>query len=154
MSVLRSLSTSYSASKFLPPADSSQQFFLLHYILLLFFSCLFLLRRPNISLLQIFSLFTYFPVFFTSADQNTFSFELFCFYWENTDCPKPVLNQYQNDKEAKKLHSIFLFFLLCSPFLPSYIFIMPHYTSTLLTTTPLKSHEVFDPIPPFIFANW
>ena len=69
MSVLRSLSTSYSASKFLPPADSSQQFFLLHYILLLFFSCLFLLRRPNISLLQIFSLFTYFPVFFTSADQ-------------------------------------------------------------------------------------
>ena len=66
MSVLRSLSTSYSASKFLPPADSSQQFFLLHYILLLFFLCLFLLRRLNVSLLQIFSF--YFPVFFPSAD--------------------------------------------------------------------------------------
>ena len=157
MSDLRSLSTSYSTSKFLPPADWLQQFFLLHYILRLLFLCLFLLRRLNISLLQIFSLFTSLssspPLTKCSLVKILFLFNFFvllCFYW---DCPTPLLNQHQNDKEDKKMHRIFLFFLLCSLCLLSYISIMPHYTLSLLTTTPLKSHEDLDPIPPFIFAE-
>ena len=155
MSDLKSLSTSCSASKFLPPADSSQHFFLRHYILLLFFLCLFLIRRLNISLLQIFSLFT--SLFSSPPLTKCFVlkilslfifFVLLCFYWENTNCPSSISTR--TIKKAKKCTVFSSFFLLCSPFLPPYISIMSHYT--LFTTNPLKIHEVLDPIPAFIFA--